>query len=60
MTPALPPGDTCSVLYAPDMEHANVANANAKKLPMENTREIIATVLYGYKRERKAFLRLTV
>ena len=60
MTPALPPGDNSSVLYAPDMEHANVANANAKKPPMENTRDIIAKILFGYARERKDFLRLTV
>ena len=59
-TPALPPGDNSSVLYALDMEHANVANANAKKPPMENTRDIIAKILFGYTRERKDFLRLKV
>ena len=60
MTPALPHGNNSSVLYALDMEHANVANANVKKLPMENTRDSTVKILYGCKRERKALLRFTV
>ena len=31
MTPALPSGYSSSILYALDMEYANVANANVKK-----------------------------
>ena len=59
MTPALPPGESSSILYALDMVYANVENANVKKWPMENTRDSTVKILYGCKRERKAFLRFT-
>ena len=49
-----------SILYALGMEHANVKIANVKKYPMDNTRDSTVRILYGYKRERKAFLRFTV
>ena len=60
MTPALTHGDSSSIRYALDMEHANVANANVKKWPMDNTRDSTVKILYGCKRDRKAFLRFTV
>ena len=49
-----------SILYALGMEHASVETANVKKYPMDNTRDSTVKILYGYKRERKAFLRFTV
>ena len=49
-----------SILYALGMEHANVEIANVKKCPMDNTRDSTVKILYGYKGERKAFLRFTV
>ena len=60
MTPALTHGDSSSIRYALDMEHANVANANVKKWPMDNTRDSTVKILYGCKRDREAFLRFTV
>ena len=58
ITPALPHGGDSSILCVLAMEDANVANANAKKYPMDNTRDSTVKILYGYKREEKAMLGL--